>query len=422
MAKERNLLHSEESSGLWNNSINVVLILDNEHRFKNDPECGRIMKRMWECDLSKKDRQLLNTTRLVKKGKLSLPAQLPDNAAHACAHNTERNAISAANFKKHLQATHPAFDSPRCPPKNTCVVEALTENVKKDCPQHKVNHTLRHRILTTCGDADVKSGNQRIDPALCLCVGAHLICILDNEFLKETVTRGDGTLCHLVSMKLRENSTTCKIKKHCGRKVWTVCASDVEWTECKHVVKTDAMIQLERKRSKLSNEFDAATESARDFIRVQLNNIDSTLVRLAKTRRFQLVPEQRKVSASVKAHHLMRCKTNTVCKMTQFPVNLSNAMTVHKLMGMSKDAVVTTTWPKGNFQNWECTVLSRVRTMEGLCLLEEIDLNESFAPNAQLKAHIRRMKKMQKAFLAKRRKDMEEFCKDKTPAPDLTAE
>ena len=132
-----------------------------------------------------------------------------------------------------------------------------------------------------------------------------------------------------------------------------MCASDVEWTECEHVVKTDAMIQLERKRNKLSNELDAATESTRDFIRVQLNNIDSTLVRLAKTRRFQLVPEQHKVSASMKAHHLMRCKTNTVCKMTQFPVNLSDAMTVHKLMGMSKDAVATTTWPKRKFQNWE---------------------------------------------------------------------
>ena len=97
-------------------------------------------------------------------------------------------------------------------------------------------------------------------------------------------------------------------------------------------------------------------------------------------------------------------------------------MTVHKLMGMSEGAVIVTAWPKGNFQNWEHTVLSRARTMEGLSLLEEIDLNESFAPNAQLKAHIRRMKKMQEAFLAKQRKDMEEFYKDKTPAPDLIAE
>ncbi len=46
------LLFSSLSSRLWDNSINVVIILDNNHRFKEDPEYGKFLKRMWNGDLT----------------------------------------------------------------------------------------------------------------------------------------------------------------------------------------------------------------------------------------------------------------------------------------------------------------------------------------------------------------------------------
>ena len=42
--KENQLLYAK--SGLWGNSINVAIVLNNSHRFKDDPEFGDILKRM----------------------------------------------------------------------------------------------------------------------------------------------------------------------------------------------------------------------------------------------------------------------------------------------------------------------------------------------------------------------------------------
>jgi hypothetical protein len=47
------LLFSSLSSQHWENCINAVIILDNEHRFKEDPEYGQMLKRMWSGDLTK---------------------------------------------------------------------------------------------------------------------------------------------------------------------------------------------------------------------------------------------------------------------------------------------------------------------------------------------------------------------------------
>ena len=103
--------------------------------------------------------------------------------------------------------------------------------------------------------------------------------------------------------------------------------------------------------------------------------------------------------------------------MTQFPVNLNDATTGHKLQGMSKDFVIVTSWPKGGmakwFKNWEYVVLSRVRKLEGLYLLEAIDPEQSFQPTEEFLRylHIIKMKEkrlykkieMRKAKLAKKR-------------------
>jgi ATP-dependent DNA helicase PIF1 len=39
-SSENNLLLSRQSSNLWNDSINVIIILNNEHRCKDDPRYG----------------------------------------------------------------------------------------------------------------------------------------------------------------------------------------------------------------------------------------------------------------------------------------------------------------------------------------------------------------------------------------------
>ncbi len=52
-----------------------MIILDNEHRFKEDPEYGQMLKRMWGGDLTKEDRMRINMRVLGSSG-LELPSNL----------------------------------------------------------------------------------------------------------------------------------------------------------------------------------------------------------------------------------------------------------------------------------------------------------------------------------------------------------
>ena len=73
-AKDTELLFSSLSSQHWENCINAVIILDNEHCFKEDPEYGQMLKRMWSGDLTKEDRMRINTRVLGTNG-LELPPE-----------------------------------------------------------------------------------------------------------------------------------------------------------------------------------------------------------------------------------------------------------------------------------------------------------------------------------------------------------
>jgi hypothetical protein len=45
-SKESDLRFSSLSSNLWKNNIKAIIILDNEHHFKEDPDYGHMLKRM----------------------------------------------------------------------------------------------------------------------------------------------------------------------------------------------------------------------------------------------------------------------------------------------------------------------------------------------------------------------------------------
>jgi hypothetical protein len=56
-------------------------------------------------------------------------------------------------------------------------------------------------------------GAKHIDLALCMYIGTYFICI-DNKHLQDKVPRGNGTLCRVVSVKLRENAPSYILKKN----------------------------------------------------------------------------------------------------------------------------------------------------------------------------------------------------------------
>ena len=165
------------------------------------------MKEMWHGDLSKKNRKLFNT-RAVGNKNLILPSTFTGDACYVCPSHRERNAISAGNFERNILNTHPPFHSLEAPPEHTIVIEAEIQSTKSKQRSVTIDNVLRHKIITTCGDDNVKYGTKHVDPALCLYIGAYLLCTVGNEFLKEKVPRGNVTLCRLVSLKIIVFSAT----------------------------------------------------------------------------------------------------------------------------------------------------------------------------------------------------------------------
>jgi hypothetical protein len=128
---------------------------------------------------------------------------------------------------RQIMATHPSINSNVNPLELTIIFEAdISSSFAKNAHQ-KIKEHLRNRIIKTCRDVDVMAGTKHIDPPLCIYVGPHLIYI-DNKHLKDKVLSGNGTICRVIGITLKEQPQRNKLKNYYGRKVWTVNASDVE--------------------------------------------------------------------------------------------------------------------------------------------------------------------------------------------------
>ena len=130
------------------------------------------------------------------------------------------------------------------------------------------------------------------------------------------------------------------MKNYNGKKVWTVNATDVEWVECKHVNKTSIVEQLELQINQLKQELDVLPndhQSKKQTIKSKLDDLNNKLTKEMISRRFKLEPEQFLPEVSVKHHHISPKKVTVRCRMKQIPANSNDAITGHKLQGMSKN-------------------------------------------------------------------------------------
>ena len=246
-------------------------------------------------------------------------------------------------------------------------------------------------------------GTKHIDPALCIYQGAHLICI-DNKHLNSKIPRGNGTLCRVLGVKLKKKSTTYKWKNYYGKKVWTIDAKDVEYIKCEHVNKTGYILQLEAQIQELEKIQDKHQNNDK------LDELKEKLAKIKDSQKFNLEPEKFSPEVNLKLFWTSLKKQAMRCKMTRIPANLNDRTTGHKLQGMSKDVIIVTSWPTGGlskiFKNWEYVVLSRVRTLSGLYLVDPIDMDKSFLPSYQLRSYIDKIKQKEKDILDKRQKTM----------------
>ncbi len=84
------------------------------------------------------------------------------------------------------------------------------------------------------------------------------------------------------------------------------------------------------------------------------------------------------------------------------------------LQGMSKDAIIVSSWPTGGlaamFKNWEYGILSHVQTLSGLYLVKPIDMDKSFQPSPQLTSYMDKIRKFEKEMLEKHQHAISTIC------------
>jgi hypothetical protein len=188
-------------------------------------------------------------------------------------------------------------------------------------------------------------------------------------------------------------------------------ASDVEYVQCEHINKTGAMIQLQAQIDQLRSTTDSlpktknsVTDSKNQSYLQSLTNKLSTEINNCK---FKFEAKSFSTKVSLKLYERPR---RFECKMKQFPANINDATTGHKLQGKSKDAIIVESWPTiSMFRNWEYVVLSRVRTLSGLYLIKPIDINKSLQPSDELKRYIKHAKVKETNLLIQRKDAMSKF-------------
>ncbi len=152
-------------------------------------------------------------------------------------------------------------------------------------------------------------------------------------------------------MKLKDNAQSYKCKNYYGKNVWTVNATDVEWVECEHVNKTSILLQLESQINDLKRQLYLPQndhQSEKKTIESKLDDLNNKLAKEMISRKFKLEPEQFSPEVTVKHYHASTKKVVFRCKMIPIPTNSNEATTGHKLQGMSKDAIIVSSWPTGS--------------------------------------------------------------------------
>ena len=234
-------------------------------------------------------------------------------------------------------------------------------------------------------------GKKHVDPALCLYYGAKFICVMDNSSLSEKVPRGNGTMCRFRSVKVKDGATSLRTRIFHGKKVTTINAMDVDYMECEVMDHSSHIKKMTKELRSLL----LTPHRNKERIKQLQNKIQSE--RDKKVFRLEPITSRTTVKCAI-SRDTPPLTFNTV--MTQFPINLADAVTGHKLQGRTLEKIIITGWGLSCWRNWEYTVLSRVKSRKGLFMLEELDLDKSYGATQQFRDFIDRMRKIETSTMA----------------------
>jgi hypothetical protein len=319
---------------LWYNTVSTFIELRTNHRFKKDPEWGKQLARMRENGSTEADLRKINSRVVCLENNL-YDSNIPQDAIYVTKSNIDKAAINDGLFAMFISKTH--SKSKRIePPLHTICIKASNLLFKKNGTTKVYSEVLNQyaadMIYAACGDGHVKSSDgKRYDPLLKLYKNRPL-CINENINVPNCIA--NGAMCLFKGIVLENEDSIHCIEKIMidGYYVNCINASDVKFL----------VVEMQD-----GNE----SEENPKIIHLELQSITASI--------HLPIPWDGPI------HKNTRRIWNKI-KFDQFPVNVANARTAHKLQGRSVNNLVVTNWDyKGN---WVYVVLSRCSTLNGIFL------------------------------------------------------
>ena len=300
----------------WHGTLNACIFLDQgNHRFKEDDEWGEILKRVQIGSVTEEDIMKLNS-RVVPK--VQLPSSVDCNLleiSYACYTNKRRNRVTNECFLHFIQQHCPAYNTHQAPTADALIIKGLVTKEGKD-----LGEDFHKCLWAVCGDDNINNPNQqKIDPCLKLIIGCPLMINSNNEKERKLYK---GTTGKFAGVRWKEGCNPV-IEDYYGHKVFSSFVSDFESLYLQ-LDTTKAIVEIRPEVFTVSIRFPSNKKTLKGF------------------------------------------------KIFQFPVNLSLAVTGHKLQGMSRDLLIVTEITN-RVPNWLYVVLSRVTTLTGLYLLHPLE-------------------------------------------------
>jgi hypothetical protein len=340
-------MYYETNFPIWHDWVNCFIELSGQHRFKEDPDFGDIMKRIRNGQGTNADIAVLNT-RVIGADHPNAPtmADLPDDITYAVYRNQNRSAINNGIFAEHIRKTH-STDPNKPPPFHTLIIRSDDLTWKSNKKQF--GPSAKHTLWSGCADTDIKTAGERgkfVDVFLKLTTLVPLM-YTENDDVPNGIA--NGTLCQLIQVVLHADVTENDFNmiNVDGYYVRTIDASKVDYLLCKFVT---------------SNQTFRVTAS---HVACKINMP------------IELIPGE-------KTRKTIRATIN------RFPVLINYATTGHKLQGQTKSSLYISEWHYG--ANWPYVVLSRVKTLKGLFMRTPLRANFDLSLDPRLTRMMTKMR------------------------------
>jgi hypothetical protein len=300
----------------FHDSLNCYIELRGNWRFRKDPAYGEMMGRFRNGNPTIQDINILNQR--VIRGKAPKGIQVATYA------NCTRDAVNSAVFDDYCAAHGKDRPGKVLTEAVMILMDQLTMNDSAQKPQDVTSNSVKKWFYQNCGENNLETSGKkgRVDPVLKLYPNAPMMFTSNKNVM---CGEANGSRVYVNSVHLKVGEVPFLLKLDNGTSIQAVMASQVQ------------DISLEHENKDISPRF------------------------------FKTQPQKFNFSAKIDICGVTERMTMSG---NQFPIISNTATTGHKLQGCSLDAILVNDWCYK--ANWVYVVLSRVKTLAGLYLRQEL--------------------------------------------------